>query len=176
MGDVDVVARDSSLDMPDPPEGVVVEAPETSQLSRLRARVEKARSESWMDLEVPRLGGSVICRYKPLSETKRTQIQKYRSKSTDDQSLMYAVDVVAWCNEGVWLDVSIEDVKSGVPPTFPAGFADPNLWVELEVSSATNAVLELFVEEGDIVGTAAKLFEFSGFVSGDLLERTRGNS
>lgn len=161
-----VTASDPEPDMPESPA-------DGTQLGRLRDRVEKARKERLLELEIPRT--NIVGKYSPLPETKRRQIEdRFRKNKDHDVNLRISASFLAWCCEGLY-DKTPEGLQPlpGLPDDVT--WNSPELWEEIDAQNGPDAVMKLYYAEGDLIGHGQELMMFSGFVSTGLMEGLLGN-
>jgi hypothetical protein len=151
-----------------------------SPLAGLRARREKAQQELFLDLQVPRLDPPVFVRFAPAVQSQIDRANKRHEKSKDaDKNVIVNAVILAEACRGVFevIDgepVSVDDAdRDGDWPRFDGQLADL-LGLDGESVQAVDVVRGLYLTDGDIIATAAKLAEWSGYSLEDLEER-QGN-
>ncbi len=151
----------------------------TSHLTSLRDRRAKVREELTVDFAVPRYDPPIYVRYRPLTQGQITVANKRAEKSKDPSTAVTANAVLlADACIGIFqvvggreLSVDIEHLD-GDWPRF-----DDRLGQLLgeRVNNASDAVKALFHTDGDILATAGKLAEWSGYSTEDLEREYQGN-
>jgi hypothetical protein len=153
----------------------------SSGLARLRARREAAAAKLHLDLPVPRMDPPVYVRFTPVPAPALTRMQrKFRDYKGDDGDLRLNASLIAQACVGIF-----ERDADGVPVGLngahdPAGWPrfDPELATGLGLQADAGAVatvLALYLTDGDVLATGAKLGEWSGFSGAQLLEDEQGN-
>lgn len=165
----------------------------TSALTNLRQRREKAVKRLWVDLKVPRLdddgGPPVYVRYKPAPEHRVEAINKQNEKSKDrEKNVIANASVLADCCLGVFAVIGHEPDDDGVDQPIRVSIDDEDPHGEwprfdehlaqiLGVPDAVRAdqvVRGLYLTDGDILSTATKLAQWSGYSLNDV-EELEGN-
>jgi hypothetical protein len=146
-----------------------------SALSSLRARRQKAAEELHLDLAVPRLDPPVWVRFAPVEQglIDRANKRHEKSKAQDKNVVINAVILADACR-GVFEvidgeEVSIDDNdRDGEWPRFDDQLAD---LLGVEAGKASDVVRALYLTDGDVIATATKLADWSGYSLADLEER-----
>lgn len=146
-----------------------------SVLASLRDRREKARQELHLDLAVPRLDPPVYVRFAPVEQSQINRINKRHEKSKDkDRDVIINAVILAEACRGVFevIDdepVSVDpDARDGDWPRFDELLAD---MLGLDTDKASDVVRGLYLTDGDVIATATRLAEWSGYSIAELEER-----
>lgn len=146
-----------------------------SALSSLRARRAKAREELHLDLAVPRLDPPVYVRFAPVDDGRVKAINKRFEKSKDkDRDVLINAAVLAEACRGLFevidnQEVSVDDSdREGEWPRFDDQLAD---LLGIEAGKASDVVRALYLTDGDVIATATRVAEWSGYSMADLEER-----
>lgn len=147
-----------------------------SALSGLRARRQKAVEELHLDLPVQRLDPPVYVRFAPATQSQIEAITKRYSKSKDkDKTVTVNALILAHYCRGVFEVIDGEEVsvdesdRSGEWPRFDERLAE---LLGLESDRAVDVVRGLYLTDGDVIATAGKLADWSGYSIEELEERT----
>lgn len=152
-----------------------------SALASLRARRDAATATLWIDLEVPRYDPPVYVRYTPLALARIRQVERRHEKyKGPDRDLRTNAVLLGEACAGVWTrdadgePVSIDPSDPHGPwPCFDARLAE--LLEEPASLGVVDVVRALYVTDGDLVATGAKVSDFSGYTADDLREAEQGN-
>jgi hypothetical protein len=146
-----------------------------SVLSSLRARRDAAKKGLHLDLAVPRLDPPVYVRFAPVAQAQIDRAQKRHEKSKDvDKSVIVNAVLLADACRGVFEiidgeEVSVDDRdRDGDWPLFDERLAE---LLGADVTKAADVVRALYLTDGDVIATAEKLAEWSGYSAEDLEER-----
>jgi len=163
----------------------VVEEPQAdsslSVLGQLKSRREDIVKRQFIDLPVPRWDNpNIVVRYKPLEHalfrSAANQVERADAKRRSETEVNVNVDILARSCIGVFAVVngSRYSLREGDPTgewtTFDADLAD-NLGCE---HTARAVVKALYIVEGDILSTANKIAEFSGYKEQEADEELMG--
>ncbi len=149
-----------------------------SPLAALRARRDKIVGELFIDIRVPRWNEpEIFVRFKPVSTTRLSAAIEKRRKSKDENwSVLANADVLIDSCFGIYA-VMPEDpeTKLSLRPNEPHGKwtkFDPDLCqaLGLEANRASDAVLGLYLTEGDLIETANRLLKWSNIASDEADE------
>lgn len=158
-------------------EGALDAAP-TSRLTSLRARRQAAVKELHADLEVPRLDPPVYVRFRPVTQAETETVTKRFAKSKDkDKTVLINAVLLAQACQGVFEvidgeEVSIDDQdRHGDWPKFDDTLAE---LLGVEATKASDVVRALYLTDADVISTAVKLAEWSGF-NLEAIEERSGN-
>lgn len=158
-----------------PNEGERPAAP-TSGLAGLRAQREKIKQDLHLDLRVPRYETLVYVRYSPVSAALAKRLSERAKKSNDADA---AVNANAALLAESCLGVFEKDAHGepiGDPEEWPK--FDEHLAAYLgspDVRRAADVVRLLFLTDGDVIATATRVTEWSGFAGGQVAEEYEGN-
>lgn len=148
----------------------------SSALASLRARRDKAREQLHLDLAVPRLDPPVYVRFAPVEQSQITRINDRHKKSKDkDRDVIINAVILAEACRGVFEVIDDETVsvnpddRDGEWPRFDPDLAEL-LGLNPDESKATDVVRGLYLTDGDIIATASRLAEWSGYSVADLEE------
>lgn len=171
--------------LPDVSEPGQLKAARGSGLAGLRGKRSKAVAELHIDLPVPRseelFGQRVIVRYRPVTakESEGTR-KRFAKDKRDDVDVIANSVVLAKCCLGIFTALERDDPDQWMK--FDKELAELLLTDEDgnvdeqaldNVAGADEVVRLLYVTDGDVIATALKLGEFSGF---DTVEAdTSGN-
>lgn len=152
-----------------------------SGLDQLRGKRRKAVQDLHTDQVVPRsedlFGTRVIVRYRPCTDAERKRVEKRFGKSKSDEADVQANAVLlATCAMGVFTDHERDDPESWMK--FDQDLAALILDSDEEgakVKTAADVVRLLYVTDGDVAATAAKILEFSGYTFDELEDASTGN-
>lgn len=146
-----------------------------SPLSSLRARRDTARQRLHLDLEVPRMDPPVYVRYSPLPHGRITAITKRFEKSKDaDRDVLANAAILAEACQGIYevidgREVSVDDRdRDGDWPRFDDRLAE---LLGITAGKASDVVRGLYLTDGDVIATASRLAEWSGYSAAELEER-----
>lgn len=159
-------------------------AAQGSPLAGLRARRQKITEGLTLDLVVPRWdedgGDPVYVRFRPLDSTEIATAQKRVSKSKDPAVIVGVnAGLLALACQGVFTVVDGEEVS--IDPADPHGEwpkIDEQLGELLGVDHPTRVVdvaRGLYFTDGDLLGHAGRLSEWSGFKAADVDREYEGN-
>lgn len=151
-----------------------------SVLASLRDRRKAAEQKLHLDLRVPRLEPPVFVRFRPVTqaEINRINTQHAKSKAKDVDVIINAVSLSTACI-GVF-----DEVDGKLRSIDPEGDADeaPRLDERLaqllelpEGSTAVEVVRGLYLTDGDIISTGARLAQWSGYAWQDVERESEGN-
>lgn len=147
----------------------------SSPLASLRARREKAREELHLDLAVPRLDPPVFVRFAPVEQSQIARINKRHEKSKDkDRDVIVNAVILAEACRGVFEVVDDDPVsidaadRDGDWPRFDEQLAG---LLGLDTDKASDVARGLYLTDGDVIATASRLAEWSGYSMSDLEER-----
>jgi len=169
---------ETSFDEPsvDEHEGEVSAAP-ASGLAALRAQRAKIKESLHLDLKVPRYEDpAVYVRYRPMNAGQMKRIlEKAKSSKHPDAVALANATILAECTVGVF-----ELDAKGKP------IGEPDQWLQFgpelaeylgepELKRAADVVRSLFFTDGDIIATAGRLTEWSGFAKAEAVEEYEGN-
>jgi hypothetical protein len=150
-----------------------------SPLASLRARREKAVTGLHLDLAVQRLDPPVYVRYRPVTQAEIDQSSKLFDKSKDaDKNVKANAATLAKACLGVFevidgVEVSVDPAdRHGSWPRFDQQLGD---LLGLETNRAADIVRGLYLTDGDVIATATKLADWSGYSLSGLEEREAGN-
>lgn len=151
-----------------------------SALSSLRARREAAVKKLHLDLAVPRLDPPVYVRFRPIGQAEINGInaRHAKSKAKDVDVVINAVSLATACL-GVFDEV--EGQLRSIDPSGDADDAptfDERLAALLELpegSTAVDVVRGLYLTDGDIIATGARLAQWSGYAWQDIERESEGN-
>lgn len=125
---------------------------------------------------MPRLEPPVYVRFAPVPHGRIEAINKRHEKSKDkDRDVIINAAVLAEACRGVYevIDdqaVSVDDTdREGEWPRFDDRLAE---LLGVEAGKASDVVRALYLTDGDVIATATKLGEWSGYSMADLEERT----
>lgn len=155
-------------------------AADSSVLTSLRDRRQAALAEAHLDLAVPRLDPPVYVRFKPIDDSRFNALMKrFEKYKGNDRNVVHNASILAECCLGVFEVIDGEKVsidpadRDGDWPRFDPQLAQL-LGQDLEPRAA-DVVRGLYVTDGDVIATAGKLAEWSGYSLADLEELTAGN-
>lgn len=171
-------------DAPEPPQpetgDVAASGPPDSPLAGLRRKIKDAREQTTMDRRVRGME-DVIVRFRPISSNELEDIDKRRGISrsgrvTMDKNLAASIDVIATAGVAIFIEVE-GDLHNALGLDDPPTFGSPELAKDLEVTEqrASATVNAFYPFDGDIIGTANAILQFSGFTSAEVAERAQGN-
>lgn len=156
-------------------------AASSSPLAGLRQRREDAVKVLHVDLPVPRYEGiDLYVRYRPVPEHRVTAITKVTEKSKDrEKNIIAQATILAEVCIGVFAVVKHdgEDVEVSVDDDDPHGEwpkFDERLGKILGLEHTTRAaevVRRLYLTDGDVLATASRLAEWSGYTLENVEER-----
>lgn len=176
---------DEHADGPDVGEPGQLSAPRGSGLAGLRGKRAKAIAGLHIDLPVQRseelFGQRIIVRYRPVTakESEGTR-KRFAKDKRDDVDVIANSVVLAKCCLGIFTDVERNDPDAWMK--FNKELAELLLTddegnVDQEaldkVAGADEVVRLLYATDGDVIATAMKLGEFSGF--DEVLAESSGN-
>lgn len=166
--DADLTAAEGQLD-----------AAPTSRLTSLRQRRQNAVKELHTDLEVPRLDPPVYVRFRPVTQAETENVNKRFAKSKDkDKTVLINAVLLAQACKGVYEIIDGEEVsvdqddRHGDWPKFDDHLA--GLLGLKDAASAADVVRGLYLTDPDVISTAVKLAEWSGF-NLEAIEERQGN-
>lgn len=146
-----------------------------SQLASLRDRRAAAAKQLYLDLPVPRLEPEVFVRFAPVEQAQIDRINKRHEKSKDrEKTVKINAVVLAEACRGIFevideQEVSIDPAdREGDWPRFDEKLAD---LLGLDSTGAVDVVRGLYLTDGDVIATATKLADWSGYSITDLEER-----
>lgn len=149
----------------------------SSQLAGLRARRQQVVDKLYTDLAVPRYDPAVFVRFSPIADHKVNAINKQAGKSKDpERDVVANAKALADVCVGVFEvidgeEVSIDpDDRHGDWPKFDARLAEL-LGMSGDASNASTVVRGLYFTDGDIMSTAQKVAEWSGYSLNGVEER-----
>lgn len=149
-----------------------------SPLAGLRERRAKVRQALHLDLAVPRYDPPVYVRFKPVSDARVSSINKTLEKSKDPEKVVLAnarvlaeacVGVFEVDGDGDPVSIDPED-REGDWPRFDERLGQ--LLGIADAAAATVVIRELYATDGDIISTATRLAEWSGYSLAELEERS----
>lgn len=151
-----------------------------SALASLRDRRAQGLKKLFVDLPVPRYDPPIYVRFKPMAAARITAISKRfeKSKDPDKDVLANAVTLAEACIGIFQLDAGGAEVSVDVEhpnddwPRFDTTLGG---MLGIEVAQAVEAVRGLYLTDGDVIATAGKLTEWSGYTVDELEERVQGN-
>jgi hypothetical protein len=150
-----------------------------SALASLRARREQAKDDLHLDLAVPRLDPPVYVRFAPVEQALIDRANKRHEKSkAQDKNVVINAVILADACQGVFEvidgeEVSVDDRdRDGEWPRFDEQLAD---LLGVDATKAADVVRALYLTDGDVIATATKLADWSGYSLADLEERAEGN-
>lgn len=155
-------------------------AASSSPLADIRARRAEAVKQLHVDLLVPRYGIPLYVRYKPAPEHRVNAINKANEKSKDpERNIVANAAILADCCLGVFAVVQRDgqEVKVSVDDTDPDGEwpkFDSRLAEALgfpDITRASDVVRKLYLTDGDVLATATKLADWSGYSLTGVEER-----
>lgn len=163
---------------PATPEPGLTPAAEGSVLADLRTRRERAKAALTTDLEVPRLDPPVYVRFKPPTQA-RIDAANQRARNGNDKDATVLANAIVIADSCVGVFEIIDGEKVSVDPTDRDGtwpLFDKRLARLLGVPAgrAADVVRALYLTDGDVLSTSAKLAEWSGFAT-EQLELDEGN-
>jgi hypothetical protein len=147
----------------------VTDLPSSSPLARLLAAQQEARKTLYLDLQVPRLPYPVFVRYAPLPQDRIEALTKKFRNVKKDRAVLSDAALLAEACMGVFVHdedgepVSI-DPDSDVWPKFDDHLAD---LLGVEATSAADTVRALYLTDGDVISTAVRVVEWSGYSRDD---------
>lgn len=152
-----------------------------SPMRSLRARRDAARNKLHTDLAVPRYDPPVYVRFRPLSQGEIDAAQKTHEKSRDrDRTVIANAGLLANACLGIFeIDEDGQEVGVGCTdpgadwPRFDKDFSEQVSDVPL--TRASDIVRALYFTDGDVIATAARLTEWSGYNTEQLERADRGN-
>lgn len=164
-----------------PDDAAVVDDAQTSvttPLIVLKNRREQIVNDLFVDIKVPRWEEpEIYVRFKPVSATRlNAAIDRRRKSKTDDWSLLANADMLVDSCVGVYAVIDgNKDNKMSLrlnDANGPWTKFDPDLAAALgvEASRASDACVALYLTEGDLLDTAAKLFKWSGIANDEADE------
>lgn len=156
--------------MSDELEPGATQAAESSVLGGLRARRERAIQKLEIDLVVPRYDPPIFVRFKVVSQARIDQVGKQTEKSKEkDRTVIANAILLADACVGVF-EVDKDGAPVGDPAEWPC-FDDQLAGIlGIPWTRAQDVVRTVYVSDGDIISTAAKLGEHSGYAT-EMLER-----
>lgn len=150
-----------------------------SRLESLRDRRAKALQAAYLDLEVPRIDPPIYVRFAPVPMHRIQSANKLTEKSKDqDRIVITNAAILAGACQGVYeivdgTEVSIDpDDRFGDWPKFDERLAG---LLGVDASKAIEVVRALYITDGDIVSTADKLAEWSGYTAEQHEREVEGN-
>jgi len=142
-----------------------------SALSRLRESREQALESLYIDYEVPRISPAVFVRYKPVEMAVVKRLDRVFAKSKDpEKDVQHSAALLADRCIGIF-DADSEDS----PESWMRFDADLGQLLGVQVKSAADVVRALYLTDGDVIATAGKLGDWSGFNLDEVQERIQGN-
>lgn len=178
---------DNHSTLPDVAEPGQVKAARGSGLAALRGKRAKAVAELHVDLPVPRseeaFGQRVIVRYRPFTGAEADGVRKrFRKDKRDGVDVIANSVILAKCCLGIFTEVERDDPAAWMkfdPELAELLLTDADGVVDQvaldKVAGADEVVRLLYVTDGDVMATASKLSEFSGFTLDELDEDHAGN-
>lgn len=144
-----------------------MKAAKGSPLERLRAEREAMQQRLHIDLRVPRYELPIFVRYGPLSQARTEAIDKrFRNKKGEDRSVLLNAAILVEACQGVFVHdedgepVGIDPEQPHVWPKFDAHLAE---MLGIETASAADVARWLYGTDGDLISTAQKVVEWSGY-------------
>lgn len=147
----------------------------SSQLSRLRDRRQKVVDALQIDYAVPRYDPPIWVRFRPVGDGEASRINKSIEKSKDDEVNVIAnAKILANACLGVFEIIDGKEVS--LDPENPDELTkfDERLARELglpESARGVDVVRALYATDGDVIATAQRLSEFSGYSLANVEER-----
>lgn len=162
--------------------GPVPAAP-TSPLASLRERRQKSVDTLFIDLEVPRYDPPLFVRFGPISDERIELINKQHAKSKDKARNVNA-NAVALAESCLGVFEKVDGERVSVDPENRS--SDPAEWLRFDKQlgallgdpdtvTAAEVVRLLYLTDGDVLATAAKVTEWSGFSLAGIEEDEQGN-
>ena len=149
-----------------------------SRLASLRERREQALKALHIDLPVPRLDPPVYVRYGAVTQAQINAANKQFEKSKDrDRDVLTNATVLGHACQGVYEEVDGEIVsidpedRHGDAPRFDERLAE---LLGIQSNRASDVIRALYVTDGDIIATGAKVAEFYGYTMENIEERQQG--
>lgn len=148
----------------------------TSGLAKLRAERDKIKDELHLDLRVPRYEVPLFVRYTPVQASTAKRLADRAKKSNDSEAMVIGnAQLLAEHCVGVF-----EKDANGDP------IGDPEDWPKFDgtlaaylgdenTKRAADVVRLLFLTDGDIIATAQRLSEWSGYAGDQITESYEGN-
>lgn len=162
-----------------PPDSLQAAAPD-SALAGHRARRQKSIAELFTDLVVPRYDPEIYVRFRPVVQRRIDAVNKAAEKSKDrDKSAIANAVILADACIGIF--EVVDGVEVSIDPRDPGGAwpkFDERLAEIFELPAAKKAsevVRGLYLTDGDVIGTASKLAEWSGYATDQLERDEAGN-
>jgi hypothetical protein len=159
------------------PEVIEQDSIPTHPLAALRARREQIVGELYTDIKVPRWDEpEIYVRFKPVSTTKlAASIEKRRKAKEDNWSILANADILIDACVGIYAVIPGSDQKLSLREGDPYGEwtkFDPALAEAIGIvgKRATDAVLGLYLTEGDLIDTANKLLKWSNIANDEADE------
>lgn len=157
-------------------------AASTSPLANLRRRREEAIEKLYVDLPVPRYGDDLALhvRYAPVPQHKVEAVNKIAAKSKDrEKNIIANASILADACLGVFAEITIDGETHEISvddehPDEDWPKFDERLGHLLGLDGparATDVVRRLYLTDGDIIATAAKLADWSGYTLENVEER-----
>ncbi len=157
----------------------------TSALTGLRARRQQVVAALYVDYAVPRYDPPIFVRFRPISDARMTAINKQADKSKDPEKQVVANAVaLAECCVGVFEQVTEDGETRQVSVDHDNPSTDPEDWprfdqrlaelLGLDTSGplkAADVVRGLYATDGDVLATAGKVAEWSGYSLQGVEER-----
>jgi hypothetical protein len=149
-----------------------VQAAPGSLLASLRGSREEAEEKLYIDLRVPRHSHEIWVRFKPIPATEVERVAKMIEKAKDPEVSIRA-------NAGVLANACLGIFG-------PIEKDDPDLWLRFDedlakalgkpdLIRAADVVRALYLTDGDVLSTAAKVTEWSGYADQESTEEFEGN-
>jgi len=156
----------------------VVTTAEFNPLVSLRDRRKAIIDDMFIDIKVPRWSEpEIYVRFRPISAvTLNKKVETRRKQGGEMWSILANADILADACIGIYgvMDGDLDNkisLRDGDPKgewTKFDGFLMEALG--LEATRASDAVMSLYLTEGDLIATANKLFEWSGIASNEADE------
>lgn len=163
-----------------PSGGDAAATPRPTMLGSLRAMRDQVAEELFVDLKVPRYPADVVVRFKPLPQPqiRRALDAAEKRKGDPDARVKAHAEMLVDACLGVYMldasgkfgsvDLEHPDLE---PPKFDERLAE---LLGVEAKSQVETARALYLTDGDVIGTANKLIEFSGYDADKIEELYRG--
>lgn len=140
-----------------------------SALARLRDRRKAASERLHLDLAVPRYDPPIYVRFRPVTQPELESIERrFKGSKDPDKNVHRHAALLAETCVGIFerndqgAEQGLDPDSPGVWPRFDDALAG---LLEADVDTAVDTVRALYLTDGDVIATAGRVTEWSGYAA-----------